>query len=148
MEFSGEYIFDTSREIVWRGLNSPAVLSAAIPGCEKLSDEGDGLFSAHLKLKFGLLSFRTRGVLRLEIIDDARSYRLHGQSGKTIFGTGGGIADVSLSDGQKGGTKLTFHVTAKLEGKLAKIGEAVVAGQMQNLGVVFFERLERAMLEE
>ena len=146
MEFSGTYDFSEPRARVWSALNNPAVLRATIPGCEALDRTGDGSYTAQIKLRFGLLRFATTGDLRVEILDEAREYRLHGQSGQTMFGAGGGVSHVKLSDQPDGGTHLEYAVQAALQGRLAKLGAGLVSGQMQTLGTRFFERFEAAML--
>ena len=145
MQFSGTYDFSEDRLRVWAALNDPAVLRETIPGCETLERIGEGEYTAHIKLRFGLLRFSTTGQLRVEVQEDAREYRLYGQSGQTLFGAGGGVSHVILSDLEEGGTHLRYIVHATLEGRLAKLGAGLVSGQMQSLGTRFFERFQAAM---
>ena len=148
LSFSGTYDFDAPRTDVWAALNSPQVLQATIPGCTRLDRRDEGLFEAHLKLRFGLLRFQTRGVLRVEVVETAKSYRLHGTSDKTLFGSGAGVADVVLQDRLGGGTHLHYQVDARLEGRLANLGATLVSGQLQRLGTRFFTRFEAAMQDQ
>ncbi len=145
MEFSGTYDFDASRASVWAALNDPRVLQATIPGCQDLTQEGARRYRADLRLKFGLLRFGVTGRLRVEVIVEAESYRLHGSSEPTLFGSGSGVADVRLRDAADGGTHLAYDLVCDLEGRLAKLGAAAVSGQLQRLGTKFFQRFEAAM---
>ena len=131
---------------MWAALNDPVVLRETIPGCETLQRTGEGTYQADIKLRFGLFGFSTTGNLRVEVLENAKEYRLHGQSGPTLFGAGGGISHVILSDLPDGATHLEYSVVASLEGRLAKMGAGLVSGQMQSLGTRFFERFEAAML--
>lgn len=146
MEFSGTYDFAQDRATVWHALNDPEVLRETIPGCTALDQTGEAAYTAHLKLKFGLLRLGTEGSLRVEVLEPAKSYRLHGKSAQTMFGSGAGVADVRLSDLPDGGTHLAYDVTSELEGRLAKLGANLVSGQIQSLGNRFFERFETAMI--
>lgn len=147
MEFSGDYVFSQDRQTVWHALNNPEVLRATIPGCESLDQVAPGEFEAKIALKIGFFRFKTSGDLRVEVGEEAKSYRLHGGSAPTMFGSGKGIADVSLRDREDGGTELTYAVHAQLEGRFAKMGANLVSGQIQSLGTRFFERFETAMTE-
>ena len=146
MEFAGTYGFAQDRLAVWRALNDPDVLRETIPGCTALEQTGEASYRAHLRLKFGLLRFRTKGILRVEVLEPARSYRLHGQSVQTLFGSGAGVARVTLSDADDGGTHLAYEVTSQLEGRLARLGATLVSSQIQTLGDRFFARFEAAMM--
>ena len=148
LTFSGIYEFDADRQSVWQALNDPEILKATIPGCDGLSQTGPGTYSADLRLKFGLFTFRTRGELRVEVLSLAESYRLQGCSDKTVFGSGAGVAQVSLRDRYDGGTHLDYEVSARLEGRLANLGASLVSGKLQMLGQRFFSRFEVAMMAQ
>jgi len=149
LSFAGTYDFAAPRAEVWAALNDPAVLQATIPGCKSLERESEADFHAVLGLKFGLLRFSTTGALKVEVLEAARSYRLHGHSAPTFVGSGKGTAEVTLCDldrlGEEQGTHLIYSVEAELSGRLAKLGANLVSGQMQSLGTRFFKRFEDAM---
>lgn len=148
LRFSGIYEFDADRQSVWLALNDPEILKATIPGCDRLSQTGQGTYSADLRLKFGLFTFRTQGELRVEVLSLAESYRLHGCSEKTLFGSGAGVAQVYLKDRCDGGTHLDYEASATLEGRLANLGAGLVSGKLQTLGQRFFSRFEAAMMAQ
>ena len=128
-------------------MNDPAILRATIPGCESVRQIEPGFFEAEIKLRFGLLRFSTMGQLRVEVIEEAKEYRLHGQSDQTLFGAGGGTAHVIRSDRADGqGTHLKYAVTATLEGRLAKLGAGLISGQIQ--GTRFFKRFENVSFSD
>ena len=120
-------------------------MQTTIPGCHKIEQKGPGEFRAYISLKFGLIRFKTQGDLHVEVQENAKSYRLHGKSAKTLFGAGHGTSDVRLSDKRDGGTHLYYAVDVILEGRLAKLGASAVSGQLQSMGTRFFERFEAAM---
>lgn len=145
LSFDGTYDVPHPRDQVWAALNRPDILKQTIPGCEDLAHIAPGSFQADIALKFGLLRFRTQGHLRVEVLQEARSYRLHGGSQPSLFGSGQGIADVELDDLPDGGTHVRYRVQATLQGRLAKLGAALVSGQLQRLGDRFFDRFVLAM---
>ena len=147
LKFDGHYAFSHTRLDVWSALNDPEILQATIPGCKDLRCIEPGKFEADLQLKFGLLRFGTRGSLEVEVLEEAVSYRLHGSSERTMFGSGRGTASVRLADRVNGGTDLTYEVTAELDGRLASLGANLVSGRLHALGDRFFQRFEQAMID-
>ena len=55
MKLEGDYRFDATVKDVWDALFDPAVLAAALPGCEKL-ERVDGQFVGQMKIKIGPVS--------------------------------------------------------------------------------------------
>ena len=53
MQMTGQYRIDVARGKVWEALNDPAVLQAAIPGCESVERIGDDQFQAKVSMKLG-----------------------------------------------------------------------------------------------
>ena len=55
MKLEGDYRFDATVKDVWDALFDPAVLAAALPGCEKL-ERVDGQVVGQMKIKIGPVS--------------------------------------------------------------------------------------------
>ena len=92
MEMTGERRILAPRERVWEALNDPAVLHAAIPGCESVERIGDDQFQAKVSMKLGPMSAKFGGKVKLENINAPISY--------TITGEGNGGASRGAQDRQ------------------------------------------------
>ena len=58
MELVGEQLIHAPRDRVWQALMDTETLRAAIPGCESVTDEGDGSYSAIVVAAVGPLRAR------------------------------------------------------------------------------------------
>ncbi len=65
MKLAGDYLFDAPVQAVWDALFDPAVLAAAMPGCDKL-ELVDGEFVGAMTIKVGPISGKFTGKVRLE----------------------------------------------------------------------------------
>jgi carbon monoxide dehydrogenase subunit G len=139
MDMSGDRIIPAPREVVWRALNDPGVLKAAIPGCQELEMTGDHAMRATAVVKVGPVTARFAGKVNLHDIDPPNSYRIEGegQGGAAGFAKGG--AAVRLAEAE-GGTKLTYDVQAQIGGKLAQLGGRMIDATAKQMADAFFSR--------
>lgn len=133
----GEIELPASREVVWGMLNDPNVLKGCIPGCEELS-ETEGGFQAKVKLKIGPVSARFAGHVVLSDLDAPNGYRISGEGEGGIAGFAKGGATVRLEDCDVG-TLLIYQVDAQIGGKLAQLGQRLIAGTAKKLADQFFQ---------
>src|ERR1700726_926933 len=139
MVMNGEVQLPAARELVWAKLNDTEALKASIPGCETLEKLSDNEFQAVATNKIGPVKARFKGKVRLSDLDPPNGYR---NSGRGIGGFGGlakGGATVALSD-KDGGTLLTYNVEAQIGGKLAQLGQRLIAGAAKKMADEFFEK--------
>ncbi len=123
MKLSGEYQFDAPVQEVWNALFDPAVLAAAMPGCEKLELVGDELVG-EMTIKVGPISGKFTGKVRLEDKVEPASYRMI-VDGKGAPGFVKATVTLTLTpDGEK--TKLTYDGDAQIGGKIASVGERLI----------------------
>ena len=61
MDMTGERRIPAPREKVWSGLNDPAVLKVAIPGCESLEKLSETEMKAAAAVKIGPIAARFTG---------------------------------------------------------------------------------------
>ncbi|MDC1398834.1 SRPBCC domain-containing protein, partial [Octadecabacter sp.] len=77
----------------------------------------------------------------LEDVDAPNSYRIIGEGKGGIAGFAKGAANVVLTD-VEGGTELSYHVDAKVGGKLAQLGSRIVGGFAKKMADQFFENFQ------
>ena len=139
MTMQGEVQLNAPRETVWAKLNDPEVLKACIPGCEELTKTSDTEFQAVATAKVGPVKARFRGKVRLTDLDPPNGYKISGEGEGGVAGFAKGGATVALSP-KDGGTLLTYNVEAQIGGKLAQLGQRLVAGASKKMADEFFEK--------
>lgn len=123
MKLAGDYRFDVLVQDVWDALFDPAVLAAALPGCEKL-ERVDGQFVGEMKIKIGPVSGAFVGKVDLQDIDEPRRYTMV-IDGRGNAGFVKAKASVELvADGD--GTILRYDGDAQVGGKIASVGERLI----------------------
>lgn len=139
---SGEYSLPMSREEVYAALNDPKILRKCIPGCEELEQREDGIFAAVVRLELGPLKTRFRGKVKLEDQDPPNGYRIAGEGDGGIAGFAKGGAFVKLAPGENGGTLLTYEADANINGKIAQLGQRLIASTSKKIADRFFQNLQ------
>jgi carbon monoxide dehydrogenase subunit G len=137
LEMSGEYVLPQSREKVYAALNDAEILKKCIPGCEELVKESDNEFAAVVKLSVGPVSARFKGKVRLEDLDPPNGYRIAGDGEGGVAGFAKGGATVKLTEVPEG-TKLTYQAEANVGGKIAQLGQRLLAGTSKKIADKFF----------
>ena len=141
MELIGTRIIASDRATVWTHLNRAETLKVCIPGCEELTGSAENGFEAVVKQKVGPVKATFKGAVTLEDVDAPNSYRIIGEGKGGIAGFAKGAANVVLTD-VEGGTELSYHVDAKVGGKLAQLGSRIVGGIAKKMADQFFENFQ------
>ena len=137
MDLQGEYRIPALRERVWAALNDPALLAAAIPGCEEIGKESDTAFVAKVVAKFGPVKATFTGRVTLSDLDPPSGYTISGEGQGGVAGFAKGEARVTLTaDGAE--TVLRYEAKGDVGGKLAQIGSRLIGGTAQKLADDFF----------
>lgn len=144
LEMTGEYELPQQREVVWRALNDPEILRKCIPGCETLEQLSDTEFQATVKLTIGPVSARFKGKVKLEDIDAPNGYRIVGEGEGGVAGFAKGHASVALTEAGEGCT-LTYKAEAATGGKIAQLGQRLIAGSAKKTADRFFENFVGAL---
>ncbi|MFE1599454.1 CoxG family protein [Methylobacterium sp. ID0610] len=139
MEMSGERRIEAPQEAVWRALNDPEVLKAAIPGCDSLERVSDTAFAAKVTTKLGPIKATFSGQVSLSDIVPPRGYRIAGEGQGGVAGFARGGATVALApDGDA--TILRYSVDAAVGGKIAQLGARLIDTTARKLADQFFAR--------
>ncbi len=142
MELSANRHIAADRMDVWAALNDAEVLQACIPGCEELTGSPEEGFEATVKQKVGPVKATFKGAVTLSDIMPGESYTISGEGKGGVAGFAKGAAQVALADHPDGGTELTYHVDAKVGGKLAQLGSRLVDSFARKMADQFFERFQ------
>jgi uncharacterized protein len=144
MTMNGEVQLNAARETVWAKLNDPAVLKQCIPGCEQLDKVSDTEFQAIAVTKIGPVKAKWKGKVHLTDLDPPNGYKISGEGEGGIAGFAKGGAVVALSP-KDGGTLLTYNVEAQIGGKLAQLGQRLIAGAAKKMADDFFQKFAAAV---
>jgi len=131
-------------EKVWRGLNDPELLKAAIPGCKSIEKVSDTEFNASAAVTFGPVKATFGGKVKLSDLDPPRGYRISGEGAGGAAGFAKGSAVVRLTQ-QGSGTDLSYEVEASVGGKIAQIGQRFIDQAAKKMADDFFARFAAAV---
>lgn len=145
MELSGAQVIPQPRERVWAALMSPAILQAAIPGCEAIEDQGQGVFAVTVMAAVGPVKARFKGRLQQLGLQAPTRYTLSFEGNGGMAGFAKGSAEVGLEAISENETKLVYRTQADIGGRLAQIGSRLVDAAAAHMSKQFFERLVQAM---
>ena len=139
MTMNGEVQLNAPRAAVYAKLNDPEVLKVCIPGCEQLDKVSDTEFQAIATTKIGPVKAKWKGKVQLTDLDPPNGYKISGDGEGGIAGLAKGGAVVKLAD-KDGGTLLTYNVEAQIGGKLAQLGQRLIAGAAKKMADDFFAK--------
>jgi len=132
------------RERAWNALTDPAVLKAAIPGCESFEADGEDQYRMVMAAALGPVRARFNGHVCVEDVVEARSYRLRFEGEGAAAGFARGEAQVRLHDAE-GGTRLEYDAQATIGGRLAQVGNRLVDPAARKFIESFFTSFERLL---
>jgi len=144
MTMSGEVQLNAPRDEVYKKLNDAEVLKACIPGCEQLDKLSDTEFQATSTMKVGPVKARWKGKVTLSDLDPPNGYKISGEGEGGVAGFAKGGAAVALSD-KDGGTLLSYNVEAQIGGKLAQLGQRLIAGAAKKMADDFFDKFAKSV---
>ena len=141
---TGEIQLPATREAVYAKLNDPAVLKACIPGCEQLDMISPSEFQAISTMKIGPVKARWKGKVKLSDLDPPNGYKISGEGEGGVAGFAKGGATVALAP-KDGGTLLSYNVEAQIGGKLAQLGQRLIAGAAKKMADQFFAEFAKVV---
>jgi hypothetical protein len=144
LTMSGEVQINAPRETVYQALNDTEILKACVPGCEQLDKISDTEFQAVSVMKIGPVKARWKGKVTLSDFDPPNGYKISGEGEGGVAGFAKGGASVGLSD-KDGGTLLKYDVDAQIGGKLAQLGQRLIAGAAKKMADDFFVKFAAAV---
>jgi len=144
LNMTGEYVLQRKRIEVWKALNDPEMLKRCIPGCETLEKVSDTEFTAVAKLEIGPVKARFKGRVKLEDLMPPESYKIVGGGEGGVAGFAKGNAAVELTEVPEG-TKLTYKAEANVGGKIAQLGQRLLAGAAKKTADKFFSNFVNAL---
>jgi uncharacterized protein len=145
MKISGSATVHAPPPEVWTALNDPAVLARTIPGCEQL--EAAGPDSYRLTITAGVASIQGTytGTVSLTDRQEPTSSRLT----VNVAGAPGTLNAsvlVLLVPSGNGSTEVTYAADATPDGKIAAVGQRLLASTAKQLASDFFTSVDELLL--
>ncbi len=140
MKINGERSIEAAPQVVWDTLLDPAVLKAAIPGCDMLDKTDDENFEAAVTIKVGPVKAKFTGKVTLSDLDEPVSCTIRGQGSGGVAGFAKGGARITLA-GEGDGCRLTYDADVEIGGKIASLGDRLFRGVVQKNIDEFFNAI-------
>ena len=139
MKLEGYYDIKAPRAKVWEALLDPALLTKAMPGCEKLEAVGQGEYKATLKIGIAAVSGTFEGKVKLSNLEPPTRYTM------AVEGSGGpgfirGTAALELSH-VEGGTRVSYNADVQVGGLIAGVGQRLMGGVSKMMLDQFFSKM-------
>jgi len=144
MKVTGTATLAADRATVWRALNDPAVLVRAIPGCQRLEDQGDDVYWMRVSAGVGSIKGVYDGQVRLTDQQEPGSFRMYAQ-GAGAPGTIATDVTVTLTDAAGGGTELSYDADATVGGMIGGVGQRMLAGVSRRMAAEFFANVDAVL---
>jgi len=127
MHFEGSVEIAAPRDRVWAFVIDPNQVGQCGPGVETIEVIDDTHFKATATVGVGFIS--ARFVVNMEFAEttppEAATIKAHGQApGSAVDAT----AQMRLSDGEAGGTRMDWEADVNIAGRIASVGARMIEG--------------------
>ncbi|MDO8210626.1 SRPBCC family protein [Conexibacter sp. CPCC 206217] len=149
MRFDNGFVVQAPIEEVWATLLDVERVAPCMPGAEVLERESEDRYRVAIRVKVGPVSMRYRGEVQIVERDDDAHRATMRVKAKEARGQGTADAHVRMAldgDGADGGTRATMETEVQMSGKVAAMGQGVIADVSARLVETFAGNLA-AMLE-
>jgi uncharacterized protein len=144
MKLSGTTTMHAPAGDVWAALTDPAVLVAAIPGCERLEPAGTDRYRFTITAGFAAIQGTYAGEVALSQQREPSSFLLTAR-GAGGPGTVATSIHVTLSPAADGTTELSYDADAQIGGMIAGIGQRMLASIAERLIGEFFASVDQSL---
>ncbi|MFN0262766.1 xanthine dehydrogenase family protein molybdopterin-binding subunit [Tepidamorphus sp. 3E244] len=135
----GTVLVPMSPQEVWDRLTDPDVLANIVPGCRKLTKDGENRFQAEVELRVAAMRGVFSATIDMRDPVPPKSVHLVGTvAGELGFGRGDG--HVTLEP-EGDGTRLSYRYRARVGGKVASVGQRMLGKVTEVLIGRFFQAL-------
>ncbi len=144
LQIAGSIRIEAPREVVWAGLNDPELLRLLIPRCEELHRLSAHELRAVVCGRVGPIRVRLAGRLVIDESIAPEHYRMRGAGEGGVAGMARGTVRVRLTP-VGGATKLDYVAEAEMGGRLAVLGQRILAGAARRFADRFLTAFATAL---
>jgi carbon monoxide dehydrogenase subunit G len=144
MKIAGSSVLHASPDRVWAAVTDPAVLSAAIPGCDVLTPTAANTFALTVTLGVASIKGSYSGEVAFsELVEPSSlTMRATGSGGPGTIDTTVAVALTGLSDGS---TRVDYDADAMVGGMVGGVGQRVLAGVAKKTTGLFFAAIDEVL---
>ncbi len=131
---------------VWEGLNDPAILRAALPGAQDVTQLSPTRFSMSLAARIGPFSQAFSGELVVTERNPPHGHVIAAEGTNRFFGQAWGEARIGLRPDNDGAeTLLSYTVSVGTQGRLARFARPIIQRTGETMVAQFFARFRAAV---
>lgn len=146
MKISGSATVAAPLAVVWDALQDPQVLVRTIPGCLRLETTGPDTYAMTVSAGVASIKGTYVGEVSLHDPEPPRSFVLRAR-GQGAPGTVDATVQVSLSDGDQGGTAIDYAADAVVGGMIGGVGQRMLGTVAKRTAAEFFTAVEDTLRE-
>jgi uncharacterized protein len=141
MKVNGSTVLHADRDRVYRALNDPAVLAAAIPGCQSLEPLGADRYRMSVVAGVASIKGTYDGEITLDEQRPPQGFTLRAK-GSGAPGTVDATCRVTLGEVGDGTTRLDYDADAAVGGVVGGVGQRMLVGVAKKLAAQFFANVD------
>jgi uncharacterized protein len=142
MKVNGEHRFTHSCDEVWRAINDPRALAAAMPGARSLEPTGEDEYALAVDVGVGSVKGTYEGTFALKDKVEREACTVTATaSGRP--GSVTAVARMRLADGENGHAVMTYEADANVTGPLAGVGQRLMGAAARRTTEQFLDALDR-----
>jgi uncharacterized protein len=145
MRISGATTMHAPAGRVWAALTDPAVLVAAIPGCEQFEPVGPDTYCFTVAAAVASIQASYSGKVSLSQQQEPSSFVLTA-SGAGAPGTVTTSVQIRLADIADGTTELSYDADAVIGGLIAGVGQRMLSAVARRLAGAFFSSVDEVLV--
>ena len=143
MKIEGTSEIPAPQDRVWSALLDPTLLSAAIPGCEKLEAIGPDEYKAVMKVGVGPVKGTFEGKVRISDKEAPTRYRMAIEgSGGPGFVRGDALMELATAGDA---TRVTYNADVQIGGLIASVGQRMLGGVSRMMLDQFFSKISELL---
>src|SRR3984893_14033 len=146
MQFENQFSVTAPIGDVWAILLDVERVAPCLPGASVIERTGDDAYVVGMRVKVGPMTMEYKGNVEIVERDNAAHRAVLSGSGKEIRGQGAAEATAEMTLGEEGGaTVATIKTDVKLSGRMASMGQGVIADVSKKLVNTFSDNLQAMM---
>jgi uncharacterized protein len=146
MQFENQFSVNAPIADVWAVLLDVERVAPCLPGAKVIERTGHDAYVVGMRVKVGPMAMEYRGNVEILEKDDAAHRAVLSGSGKEVRGQGAAEATAEMTLVEEGGaTVATIKTDVKLSGRMASMGQGVIADVSKKLVNTFSDNLQAMM---
>lgn len=147
MQFENQFSVSAPIDDVWGILLDVERVAPCLPGARVIERTGDNAYVVGMRVKVGPMAMEYKGNVEINERDNAAHRAVLSGSGKEVRGQGAAEATAEMTLRQEGGATLaTIKTDVKLSGRMASMGQGVIADVSKKLVNTFSDNLQAMMV--